>query len=151
MHRAEQILQATAALVAAQSGLDAAVFTHRTLSLSADDQEIPAVCVNDGDDDPLGEQGYNNLSFIDSVVQLKLTLYAQGSSQAEVAAELDRLRVVVHKAMLQSPRDLGLSFVMAIGYGGAAEAEYSTEGSPLAGSRECAFSVMYRMNLTDPE
>jgi hypothetical protein len=151
MHRAEQILVAAAALVAAQSGIGATVLTNSTLSLSPDDQELPAVCVNSGDDDPIGEQGYNNLAFIDSNVQLKLTLYAQGATQQEVATELDRLRVAVHKAMLQSPRDLGLSFVMAIGYGGAGEPEYSTEGAPLAGKRECAFSVMYRMNLTDPE
>jgi hypothetical protein len=151
MHREEQILQAAAALVAAWPSLGAEVHKHRTLTLSADDQELPAISVNNGDDDPLGERGVTNLAFIDSVTQLKFTLCAQGRDQEEVAAELDRMRVVLHKAMMQSPQTLGLSFVMQIGYGGASEPEYSSEGSPLVGKRECAFSVMYRMNLTDPE
>lgn len=151
MHREEQILQAAKAAVEAQSGIAAAVFAHRTLTLNAEDQELPAVCVNTGADSPEAEGGYDNLAFVDSVAELQFTLYAQGSTQEDVAAELARLRVCVHKAMLALPRTLGLTFLNGIRYGGADEAEYSTEGSPLAGSRNCVFAVAYRMNLTDPE
>lgn len=151
MHRSEQILQAAVTAIEAQSGIAASVFAHRTLPLNAEDQELPAVCVNHGEDDPAEDGGYSNLAYIDSATQLRVSLYAQGSTQAEVAAELDRLRVSVHKAMLAAPRTLGLSFVMSIGYGGAGAPQYSVEGSPLAGMRECGFSVLYRMNLTDPE
>ncbi len=151
MHRVEQVLQAAATAVEVQSGLAAAVHTHRTLPLSAEDQELPAVCVNQGDDAPLDDAGYSNLSFADSRSELKMVLYAQGSSQQEAYTDLVRLRTAVHKAMLAAPRTLGLDFVMGIAYGGASEPEYSTEGSPLAGRMECAFAVQYRMNLTDPE
>lgn len=151
MHRAEQILQAAATAIAAQSGIAASVRTHDSLPLSAEDQELPAVSVNQGEDSPTDDDGFGNLAFIDSLSQLKLVLKAQGSTQQEVATELVRLRVVTHKAMMASPRTLGLSFVMGIQYGGASEPEYTTEGSPLAGRMECAFSVLYRMNLTDPE
>jgi hypothetical protein len=147
MHREEQIIQAAKAAIEAQSGLAAAVFAHRTLTLSADDQELPAVCVNNGTDE--GE--YLDLAFASGVADLVFTIYAQADTQQELAAELDRLRVCVHKAMLASPRTLGLSFVMGIGYGGAGAPEYSDEGSPLAARRDLSFPVSYRMGLTDPE
>jgi hypothetical protein len=150
MHRVEQVLQATAAAIEAQPGLGAAVHQHRTLSMNAEDQELPGICVNQGPDEPIGETGYSNLAFVDSQSNLKITLYAQGSTQLDVAAELLRQRVLVHKAILASPFTLGLSFVMGIAYGGAGEPEYSTEGSPLAGRMECSFAVLYRMNTTDP-
>jgi hypothetical protein len=151
MHREEQIIQAAKAAIQAQSGLAAAVFAHRTLTLSADDQELPAVCVNNGLDTPLGDLGYSNLAYIDSVLELSVSLYAQAETQEELAAELDRLRVAVEKAMLASPRTLGLAFVQGIGLGIASAPDYSGAGSPLAARRDLSFPVSYRRNLTDPE
>jgi hypothetical protein len=151
MHREEQVLQAAKSAIEAQPGIAAAVFAHRTLTLSPDDQELPAVCVNNGADAATEEGGYSNLAFIDSVVDLVISIYAQADTQQELATELDRLRVAVHKAMLASPRTLGLSFVMGIGYGGAGAPEYSDDGSPLAARRDLSFPVSYRMGLTDPE
>ncbi len=151
MHREEQILQAAKSAIEGHADIAAAVFDHQTLSLSAGDQELPAVCINKGADTPDSEFGYSNTAFVDSVCELSFTLYAQGSTQVEVDAELDRLRVVVHKALMVAPRDLGLSFVMGIRYGGAEAPEYSTTGSPLAGKRECRFAFHYRMDIDDPE
>jgi hypothetical protein len=138
-------------LIAAYSGLGAAVLTHSTLPLNAEDQELPAVVVNNGADEPTADGGYSNLHGIDSLAALSITIYAQGSTQAEIAAELDRLRVAVHKALMASPQTLGLSFVIGLQYGGAGAPEYGSEGAPLAGRRELMFSVLYRMGLTDPE
>jgi hypothetical protein len=151
MHREEQVLQAAKSAIEAHADIAAAVFAHQTLTLSAEDQELPAVCVNKGPDTPDSEFGVSNMAFIDSVCELSFTLYAQGQTQADVDLELDRLRVVVHKALMASPRDLGLAFVMGIRYGGAEAQEYSTAGSPLAGKRVCSFSFHYRMDIDDPE
>lgn len=151
MHRAEQIIQAATTTIAGQSDVAAGVFAHRTLSVSADDQEMPAICVNDGTDQPLAESGYSNLAFVDSNLRLDISIYVQGETQQQVADELYRLRSVVHRAMLADPRTLGLSFVMGIGYGGADKPDYATDGAPLSGSMDVSYSVMYRMDLTSPE
>lgn len=151
MHREEQIIQAAKTAIESFTGINAEVLAHSTLSLNADDQELPAVTINNGPDASVDDDGYGNLAFIDSLVEISIGLYAQGSTQQEVASELDRLRVVVHKALLASPRTLGLSFVMGIRYGGAEAPEYSTDGSPLAGRRICTFAVSYRMGIEDPE
>jgi len=151
MHRAEQILQAAVSAIADETDLAASVYGHRYLSLSPDDQELPAICVNDGPDQPVAESGYSNLAYVDSQLRLDISIYAQGDTQQAVADELYRLRSVVHRAMLVSPRDLGLSsFVMGIGYGGADKPDYTTDGSPLAGRMDCSFVVLYRMDLTSP-
>ncbi len=151
MHRAEQIIQAATTAIAGQSDVAAAVFAHRTLSLSAADQELPAICVNDGPDQPTAENGYSNLAFVDSSLRLDISIYAQGDTQQDVATELYRLRSVVHRALLADPRTLGLSFVMGIAYGGADKPDYPPDGAPLAGSMDVSYSVMYRMDLTSPE
>jgi hypothetical protein len=150
VHREEQVLQAAKSAIAGHADIAAAVLDHQTLTLSAEDQELPAVCVNKGPDTPDSEFG-SNMAFVDSVCELSFTLYAQGQTQADVDSELDRLRVIVHKALMASPRDLGLAFVMGIRYGGAEAPEYSTTGSPLAGKRVCTFSFHYRMDIDDPE
>lgn len=151
-HRAEQVLQAAKSAIESQSDVGAAVFDHRTLSLSADDQELPAICVNEGPDQPSSDTGYDNIAFVDSNFRLDISLYAQGSTQKEVATELVRLRSVVHRALMAAPRELGLTdIVMGIAYGGADKPSYTTEGSPLAGQMDCSFTVLYRMNLTDPD
>lgn len=151
MHRAEQIIQAATSAIAAEADVAAAVFAHRTLSVGADDQELPAICVNDGPDQPLAESGYSNLAYVDSNLALDIYIYAQGETQQDVADELYRLRSVVHRALLADPRTLGLSFVMGIAYGGADKPDYATDGAPLAGVMSVSYSVMYRMDLTDPE
>lgn len=152
MHRAEQIIQAAVSIIEAQADVAAAVFAHRTLTQSAVDQELPAICVNDGTDYPTSDTGYSNLAYVDSNLRLDLSLYAQGSSQQEVATALYRLRSVVHRALLADPRDLALPLiVMGVAYGGADKPVYTTEGDPLAGRLDCFFTVAYRMNLTDPD
>lgn len=151
-HRAEQILQAAKDAIEAQPDVGAGVFAHRTLTVAALDQELPAVCVNMGPDSATDETGYSNLNFVDSSLRVDVSLYAQGVTQQEVATELLRLRSVTHRALLASPRDLGLTdFVMGISYGGAEKPAFTDAGSPLAGRMDCTFSILYRMNLADPD
>ena len=151
MHREEQIVQAAAAALRASSGLAAAVLEHSTLSMSAPDQELPAVCINQGPDEELAEGGVTNLAYLDSLTTLTFSLYAQAPTQYDVAQELSRLRTEVHKVLLASPRTLGLSFVMGVFYRGATAVEYGEDGELLSGMRVCTFSFLYRMNIADPE
>jgi hypothetical protein len=145
-HRAEQIIQAAAAAIASQTDVGAAVLPHRTLSLSQDDQELPAICVRQGPDEPLQQ----NLAVIDSELTLKLSVYASASTEPELMAELSRLRAVVHRALLGDPT-LGLTFVLGATYGGADRPEIDGGASRLAGQQDSTFAVQYRMNFTDPE
>lgn len=148
MHRAEQIVDAAVTLL--DAALSAQVFKARTLSLSNEDGELPAITVNIGTDDPVSDLGADNLRFIDSLLELRLTAYAQDTSQSAVLTDLMALRVGVHKALM-ADQTLGLGFVMSTRYGGADAPEVATEGAYLAGRLDMTFRVLYRMSVTDPE
>jgi len=148
-HRAQQIIAATAAALAASSSLGAAVYTHRRLSLSDEDQELPAVSVNYGSDDPLSDLGVTNIAFIDSLLELAVTLVARGDSEQDVLDELLRLRAAQHVALM-ADRSLGLAFVIDTRYGGAAAPDVDVSLNRPAGALTCRWLVHYRMNLSDP-
>jgi hypothetical protein len=149
-HRAQQIADAAASLLQASVDLDAAVFTHRTLALSDEEQELPAVCVRLGSDSPMTDVGASNLKFLDSLLTVNVVAYAQANSEEEVGEELMRLRSQVHQILLAN-RTLSLSFVIDTRYQGADAPDIEAIGAQVAGRLESNFAVHYRMNLTSPE
>lgn len=151
MHREQQIIDAAAAAIAAQSDVAASVFTNRVLSLGADDQELPAIVVTGGEDSALDDDGAVNLAYVDSLLALHVTCYAQESTEQELRTTLARLRSVVHRALLGTDRTLGLSFVIDTRYGGASDVSVAADVAPLGASRVNLFAVHYRMNLASPE
>lgn len=148
-HRAQQIVDAAAAILAASSTLEAAVYTHRRHPLSDPDQELPAVIVDYGADVPAGELGVTNVAFIDSLLELTVRIVVKGDTEADVlAAMLDR-RVAQHVALM-ADRSLGLGFVIDTRYGGASEPVLDVSLERPAGELACRWLVHYRMNLADP-
>lgn len=151
MHRAEQIVVAVVSALDAATGIAATTYLHRELSLSDQDQELPALCVRNGQDQPMSELGVINVAFIDSLLEVRVASYAKGSTEIDVATELARLRSVIHRALLGTDRTLSLSFVIDTRYGGADRPEFDSSVSRIGGMQESVFYVHYRMNIADPE
>jgi len=151
MHRAEQIVVAVVAALDAAVGIAATNYLHRELSLSDEDQELPALCVRNGQDQPLSDLGAVNFAFIDSLLEVRVAAYAKGATEIDVATELARMRAVTHRALLGTDRTLGLSFVIDTRYGGADRPEFDSNVSRIGGMQESVFFVHYRMNIADPE
>ncbi|HYE70597.1 MAG TPA: hypothetical protein VD932_03640 [Aquabacterium sp.] len=154
-HRAAQVTEAMARTLAAFSLLAVpAVFTNRELSLSEESGEIPCICVNEGDDTPLSEEGFDNLANFDSVLEFEVTGYAVGPTIEDVEAELQRQRRYVHAALLEyltaGGNPLGLDFVIAVKPAGAAKSDRSVAGKQPAGSKTSFWRVHYRARTTDP-
>jgi hypothetical protein len=148
-HRAEQILDAAVAAIPATAQ---SVFKHRRDSLSDAEQELPATSVDEGDDQPLDDDGASNVSFIDSMLTVETTAFARESDEATLKAKLGELRVINHKAMMGSDRTLGLTaFVIDVKYGGSDAPEIERAGEMFAGKQTSRWFVHYRMNITDPE
>lgn len=146
-HRALQIVDAVKAVLEADSSLAAAVYRHRTASLSEADAELPAVSVGLGDDEPI-EPG--NLAYIDSLLTMTVTAAAIASSEEALVEELVRLRSEVHQ-VLMADRQQGLAFVIDTRYGGASAPEVNADGGRYAGTLESRWLVHYRMNVSSPE
>lgn len=152
MHRAEQIVDAIVALLATDSTIGGPVYKHRALSLSAEDQELPAVSVAIGQDQPLAEYGVTNVAFVDSLLELVVTVACEADTESAAITELFRLRSEVHRTMMAGQRDFSLTtIVIDTRYGGAAAPVINTEGGRLAASLDTRWLVHYRTNISDPE
>lgn len=148
MHRALQVIDAAKTLIAAQA-TSASVYRHRALSLSDDEQELPAITVRIGTDTPVADSGQGSMQFIDSYQELLVDVIAKGDDEDDVIGSLLDLRAAIHEA-LQADVTLGLAFVTDTAYGGASSPDIPTGGSRLVGSFSTRWVVRYRMNFTDP-
>lgn len=152
-HRVEQIVDQAASILTAHalfSGVS--VLQHRVLSLSDQDQELPAVSITLGDDATLEEDGASNFAFIDSLQTLNFRVVAQsdaGDEEEHLIAALQDLRRAVHVALM-ADQTLALAFVIGTSYGGADAPVIESKAERLAGQIDCRWLVHYRMNVADP-
>jgi hypothetical protein len=148
VHRAEQIVDAVAALVQAKveaSGVK--VFTHRRLSLAADQDELPAISVDFGPDERASTV---IIGRIGSVLTVPITSIVQMPAEPEVKTELMRLRREAHRAVMADPK-LGLStFVLDTTYGGAEDPEIEVDTENVIGALTSNWLIYYMMNVADP-
>lgn len=150
MHRAAQIIDAIVARLQASATLGVNpenVFSHRTLSLAEDQDELPAETVNFGEDEPA------EFTMLDgtfsSTLDVLTKAYFVGDDESAVRQALLAMRTETHKA-INLRQTLGLSFVMKVGYGGASAPEINTEGERCAGAQESRWPVTYFMDPADP-
>lgn len=151
MHRAAQIIDAIVARLQASTTLGVNpenVFSHRTLSLAETQDELPAVCVNFGEDEPA------EFTMLDgtfsSTLEILTKAYFVGDDEPAVRIALLAMRTETHKA-INLRQTLGLSsFVLKVGYGGASAPEINTEGERCTGAQESRWLVTYFMDPSDP-
>lgn len=152
-HRVEQIVDQAASILSAHALFaGVSVLQHRVLSLSDQDQEMPAVSITLGDDATLEEGGASNFAFIDSLQTLNFRILAQsdpGDEEEHVLTKLQDLRRAVHVALM-ADQTLALAFVIGTRYGGADAPVIESQAERLVGQIDCRWSVHYRMNVADP-
>jgi len=147
VHRAQQIIDAVAALVRARveaSGVK--VFTHRRFTLDPDQDELPAISVDYGED---RKAETTTLGSIDSVIEIQCTAVVASSLEDELRSKLLDLRAEIHRAVMANHR-LGLLFVSTTYYGGASAPAIDAEGEQLVGELTSTWLVLYEMSLSDP-
>lgn len=150
-HRAAQIIDAIVTRLQSSTtlGVNAQnIFAHRTLSLAENQDELPAVTVNFGEDEP-GEYTMLDGSF-SSTLEIFTKAYVVGEDETAARQALLTIRAETHKA-IDLRQTLGLSsFVLKVGYGGASAPELDTEGELCVGAQESHWLVTYFMNPADP-
>jgi hypothetical protein len=145
-HRAEQIIQRIRTLLEAQVEYDGVhVYAHRRLSLAEDQDELPAISVDFGQDSPVEE----NIQFIDSLLTVAVTSIVAAAEEDTVKAELLELRRQIHIALMEDVT-LGLPFVISTSYGGAEPPAFDLRGEFIVGALATPWNVYYRMLLADP-
>lgn len=145
-HRADQIIDAIVSAIESQVGPTGVhVYSHRRLTLAEDQDELPAISVDFGEDTPATE----NVSYIDSLLSCQITGIVSAHEEQDLRSELLDLRRQVHIALMADPT-LGLSFVVTAHYGGADEPVVDASGETIIGAYTSTWTVYYRMNYTDP-
>ena len=148
-HRAQQIIDAMAATLAASSTLASAVYTNRRYSLADTAQELPAVIIDYGADSPMSEFGATNVAFLDSLLEVAVHIVVRADTEQDVLIDLMNRRVAQHIALI-ADRSQGLAFVIDTRYGGASAPDVDVSTDRPAGALTCRWFVHYRMNLSDP-
>jgi hypothetical protein len=149
-HRAQQVIDAIAAELAANVNLGASVFTNRVQSLSDPDQELPAVSVVYGSDSPLDASGASNFAFLDSLLAVQTVAFVRELDEQAALARLLELRRQIHITLMASDRSQGLGFVIDTRYAGADAPALDAAGSFVAARLVVSWAVHYRMNISDP-
>ena len=146
MHRAQQIFDAAYELVSARvtaSGVK--VFKHHRQFLDEEQDELPAISVDYGTDDPAD----GTLGDYHSVITLETVAQASAPTAEELHEKLLELRAEIHIALRESPT-LGLSFVMNTNYGPVDKPELNTRGELFSGALTSRWLIHYWMDLSDP-
>lgn len=147
MHRADQIVDAVVSALTSSASIAADIYAHRTLSISEDDGEVPAISVTYGEDASAGGEQITGLLY--STLTLEVTAYAAGDDEESVRRELLQMRAQIHAALMADNR-FGLSFVHHTFYDGATAPRIS-KGERLLGDLTSTWRVRYEMNFASPE
>lgn len=146
-HRAEQVLDAVASLVRARveaSGVK--VYTHRRLTLDPEQDDLPAISIDYGEDRRAESQYVDQ---IDSVLEVQCTAVVVDPEEKPLRQKLLELRREIHQAVMADTR-LGLEFVVTTAYGGASAPAVEADGEQLVGELQSTWLVAYSTSTTDP-
>lgn len=142
------MLDAVAALVRARveaSGVK--VFTHRRFTLDPEQDELPAITVDYGED---RKSDMSVLGRITSLLSVECTAVVMAPLEADLRSTLLELRAEIHGAVMAN-QNLGLpSVVSATFYGGASAPAVDADGEQLVGELTSTWLVLYDMSLSDP-
>lgn len=146
-HRADQVVDAiVTAIDTAVKPKGVHVFAHRRLTLLADQDELPVISVDFGEDNPAQEL---TGAYFDSLLSCQITAVAVAREEADLKTELLDLRRRIHVALM-ADRTLGLSFVVNTHYGGTEAPQIDASVDPIVGELVSVWNVYYRMNIADP-
>lgn len=141
-HRAQQIIDQVVSLLETATGIPSHV--QQTLTLGAEDNELPAYAVMVGAEDAEAM----DFKSIGSALSLSIVAYAQGDTGKDTLYTLIDMRRQVHIALMANPT-LGLSFVWGTQYGGV-EAPETVTAARVNMRQAATWVVHYSMNITDP-
>lgn len=146
MHRAKQIVDTVAELVLARvQASGTKVFKHFRFRADDEQDELPAVSIDYGEDQPSG----GTLTEYESVLTVEAVAMAEGVDAEELHEKLMELRAEVHIALRADPT-LGLSFVTTTEYGPVEKPDVSARGEKLCGVCSARWLVTYNLNFSDP-
>lgn len=152
-HRAEQILDAIAARLRAQTAIGIPadnIFVHRSLSLAEDQDEIPAATVNAGDEESADEyQLLDGDGELARALEIEVAVYFSATDEQTLKQLLFAARTEVHRA-INPDETLGLAFVLKVELGAVPKPDIDVAGELSIGSQAHNWLVTYHMNSSDP-
>lgn len=146
-HRAETILQTLVSILTGLTTTGTNVARGRIYAI--EDDEHPALSVYMGPDDPIGEYGPTNVTYIDSDLSVRITAHVKTNSQ-QVDTLLNQIRSEVHQALMADVT-LGLSYVYMTIPLGADEPDLGGDGEQPTATMDMNWIIRYRSSITNPE
>lgn len=150
-HRVEQIIDAMTEVINSVTPSTVKVYAHRRLSLSEDQDELPAISVDFGEDQPADGDGSHDLGgTIQSLLTINVTGLVAATDEPTLRRKLLDLRTDVHIAINKNT-GLGLPFVLDTHYGGANPPASDVSSEVIIGELTSVWGVRYEMNHDNPQ
>lgn len=153
-HRAEQIVDALAALISAREGPDGVhVYTHRRLTLDPEQDEMPARSVDFGELEVIEETEDEIYFALACPVTAVVMLPTEPEAKTAVLAAARE----IHRAIMASPAvgmpwrvTLGLAFVITVRPLGWTAPEYEVSGEQIVGTITTNWRIEFKTDVDDP-
>lgn len=147
MHPAALLIRRVGELLE-QAAPNAKVFLHRTLPLSDEHQELPAVVVSMQSDEILSAA--STMDDLGSLLSFDVSVIDSGSDEQTLIESLLELRTAVHRAVMV-PDALGFPWAIEVGYLGTSSPVSDNSGGRVAKELTTRWQIAYRMNRFDPD
>lgn len=144
-HRAEQVLSALEATLTGLATTGTNVERARVYPTS----DYPALTINMGLDQTLGEGGSNNLAFVDRELQIVVRGHVKHYS-TNIETLLNRVKSEVYAAIMVDPT-LSKPFIISIYLVGDTAPETSSESDQPSATVEMQWNCIYRHSFTSTE
>lgn len=126
---------------------DLRVFRDRIQSLSEQDNELPAIKIAQASLDPAPD--LHTFGTLGAILNLDISFTDQGSDEVELADRINEYWARAHAVLI--PRNaLGLDYVVEVVPGGAADPDWSNEGTLYTCSLTARFGVLFSFDRNNP-
>lgn len=145
-HRAEQIMAAITAKLTGLTTTRSNVFRSRSYPFAED--QLPALAIYQGPDEPLDEYGARSFGLIDSALEITVAINIKGQEEG-LDTELNKIRREVHVALMADYQQ-GLDFVIQTIPQGAGDVSISSDSELATSTLETSWEIHYRSSTLDP-
>jgi len=133
-------------LIRALPEIDAAK-VHFARAYQIQPDEMPYISVEMGPDRPADPDGQASSAFTDSLLQVEIDIYHQGTGESALR-NVQKRQALVHKAVM-ADCTLGLPFVVQAIYGGASGPLADPDQGLQGYVKQAIFVIHYRFNVDD--
>jgi hypothetical protein len=129
-------------IVAAMPEIEDRIYLNRTLPLSAEQNQVPAITISQGAENPITNA--SDFEYAGWLADVEVSIVASGGDEQAIVDELNTYRGKILAAVLASG-NLSLPFVLEIGIGPVVAPVTDGTSSTITKELQTGYQILYRV------